>query len=275
MSAWFKKLFGKEASKPDASFVASCAENPSGARAYLASDQARLGAEIEEVFRAYDARLASLASRVKTLSEDDLAREMESIREAQDGLRRIVRRFQAALKSTAELDQELDGWEGHPGDEATLHADHPLIRSEIVRSELLLRHEEKLREQKKDRTGSGRFVDPGLSSMGGLSRQDDGKEQEWDARNVYSPPLNSSQGMLQVQVHEIDPVRIPDEAQLIAAIRDAVRETNRWHALENHEHTQDAADQVRQMKQLHGILKRLDAQKGIRRDRSAYWPEMQ
>jgi hypothetical protein len=166
------------------------------------------------------------------------------------------------------LDQELDGWEGHPGDEATLHADHPLIRSEIARSELLLRNEEKLRQQKKDAQLVGWSVDPDLG-------REDVVSEGWDARNVYSPPMNSNQGMLQVQVHEVDPVRIPDEAQLIAAIRDAVRETNRWHALENHEHTQDAADQVRQMKQLHGILKRLDAQKGIRRDRSAYWPEMQ
>lgn len=165
MSTWFKKLFGKEASKPDASFVASCEENPSGARAYLAADQSRLGAEIEEMFRAYDARLASLASRVKTLSEADLAREMESIREAQDSLRRIVRRFQAALKTTSELDQELDGWEGHPGDEASLHADHPLVRSEIARSELLLRNEDKLREKKTANTDSEQSMDSRRSAI--------------------------------------------------------------------------------------------------------------
>ena len=77
-----------------------------------------------------------------------------------------------------------------------------------------------------------------------------------------------------MQVHEVDPVHIPDEASLIAAIRDAVRETNRWHALDLSQHTQDAVDQVRQMQQLHAILKRLDRQQGIRRDRSDLWPEI-
>ncbi|MCC7357583.1 hypothetical protein IT408_03715 [Candidatus Uhrbacteria bacterium] len=267
MNAWFKKLLGKKSITVDAGLVTSYDVNDASVRSKLATDQARLGEEIEEMFRAYDSRLMSLAQRVNSLSEADLARETESIRQSQDSLRRIIRRFQAGLKSTTDLDQELDGWDGHPQDEGALLADHPLVRAEIARSELILRDEERLRKQKTERAHLS-------MNHVGYKHEDLDIEKNTDSEQILNSIPNTATEMLHIQVHHVDPVRYPDENQLIAAIRDAVRETNRWHAKENTEFTQDAVDQVRQLKYLHGILKRLDLQKGIRRDRSVYWPDM-
>lgn len=256
MSAWFRKLFQKEASNPDASFVEPTAR-PSAARAFLAQDQTRLAQEIEEMYGLYDQRLQSLATRIKTLSEDDLARELESLREAQDDLRTLIRRFQVALKGTEELHRELDGWQGQKHDRSPLHADHPLVRSEIIRSELALRDEDRLRQEalpiEPEPPVSLPFVAP-LSAFPS-SRQ--------DAPEAY-----------RILIHEVDPVQVPSEVHLIQAIREAVRETNRWHAVHPSQHSQDAVDQAKQLKYLHAILRRLDKQQGITRDRSLYWPEM-
>lgn len=252
MSAWFKKLFQKEASKPDASFLQPI-QPASAARTFLSQDQARIAKEIEEMYGLYDQRLQSLALRIKTLSEDDLARELESLREAQDDLRTIVRRFQAALKGTEELERELDGWEGQTHDRSPIHADHPLVRSEIIRSELTLRDEETLRQGARPLAPEMEFLPP---------------PSEPRPSNVSSAPA------YEVRVHEVDPVRVPSEAHLLQAIREAIRETNRWHAVHPSQYSQDAVDQAKQLKYLHAILRRLDKQQGITRDRSLYWPEM-
>ncbi len=250
MPRWFNKLFKHEvAPLSGAPFVEKCVENPSGARAFLAADQARLGKEIEEMYAAYDERLASLAGRVKTLSEEDLAREMDSIREAQDELRRIVRRFQTALKSTDELNRELDGWSSHPGDGLEVHADHPMVRAELVRSELAARNVEAMRQSFEER-------------------------QEENAETMEQVAHSAKPDIFEILVHEVDPRMVPDEPSLLAAIREAAREAAKWHGLPQELHSQDAVDQVKQFKDLHAYLKRWDRERGVRRDRSHLWPDI-
>ncbi len=209
------------------------------AREALTADQAALAEDIEHTFDALDARVQALARRLRELSPAEVVRETTSIREAHDGLRRIVRRFQASLKSTSELERELAGWQEHPT-QGELHADHPVVRAEIARSELSVRRPEKLAQEQ--------------------------PKKQMPVTSI-KVPVETSQGPLEVQVHEVSPRLIPDEKHLLAAIREATREAERWHGHTTDCHGQEAFDQVHLVRDLHAILKRLDRQNGVRRDR--------
>ena len=221
-----------------ASFAARCLDDVAGAREMLTADQKALAEDIEHTFDALDARVQVLARRLRDMSPEDIERETASIREAHDGLRRVVRRFQASLKSTHELERELSGWQEHSA-EGELHADHPTVRAEIARSELTVRKPEMLREQRSKMPPSSIRV-----------------------------PIQTSQGDFEVKVHEVNSRLIPDESGLLAAIREATREAERWHGQVSSSYGQDAVDQVRLVRDLHAILKRLDRERGVRRDRT-------
>ncbi len=104
----------------------------------LKAEQRALAEEVERLFRVFDERLRALAERTHELSPEALIGEAKMISEAQDGLRRVLRRFDATAKSTEELEQELGEWQQREED-SPLHADHPSIRAEIVHSELVCR----------------------------------------------------------------------------------------------------------------------------------------
>ncbi len=234
---FFRKLLKKEApTSVDASFAKRCVENLDGARAELTADQSALAQDIEKTFEALDERLYQLATRLRELPKEEVERESRSIREAHDSLRRVVRRFQAAMKGSEELEHELQGWQEHPG-EAGMHADHPLVRAEIARSELAVRDVEQMKKAK---------AAPATS---------------------IKIPVETTQGRMEVKVHEVDARMIPDEKSLLAAIYEATREAERWHGLTPEKFSQDAVDQVRLVRDLNGILKRLDKANGIKRDR--------
>ncbi len=107
----------------------------------LQEEQARLSAELEQAFRAFDKRTRSLAKRLARMVNDGAKmKELKSIRDEQEELWRVVRRFQAAGRSNRELETELGEWLGREESSVrTSHPDHPSARAEIVASELRIR----------------------------------------------------------------------------------------------------------------------------------------
>lgn len=125
-----------------------CLEDPDGALAMLQEEQGRVAQELEETFLAYDRKLRGMAERLARRSQgvrgaEDGApssQELDRMREEQRQLWRLVRRAQAASRSTRGLERELQEWRGHgPVMVPFGHPDHPETRAEIVASELRMR----------------------------------------------------------------------------------------------------------------------------------------
>jgi len=115
--------------------------DPVGRLAELQDEQRRIADELEDTFIAYDRKLQGAAKRIASLGADSLTpKEWERLRAEQLELWRLLRRAQAAQRSTRALAREVEEWravdsgvlpEGHP--------DHPETRAEIVESELRVR----------------------------------------------------------------------------------------------------------------------------------------
>jgi len=243
-----------------AAFIRVCEEDPEEARAMLAADQSALAREIEMTFEVYDARLEELATRVHALSPAEFKREAKKIREAQDGLRRALRRLEVSAKTAKELERELKLWQDRTND-APLHADHPSFRSEIIASELRSRGLT-VKEDVKVPAPEGEriFATPKSENAALWLTQMERSEPEEEE----TPPAD--------QVHE--PLTMPQVEYLLQAIREATHEAERWHAVPPEEQDEEAVLQVRQLRDLHAALKKIDREQGVSRDRIelAVWP---
>ena len=211
-------------------------EGLSQAKAVLAAEQAELAREVEGLLRAYNEKVESLAWRVRSLPPQASAAEVAHIREIQRELKLVVQRLDAAVKSRQELEKDLVDWrERESGSQ----------RAEIIRSELRIRGLGE--EMPADLPGIGVDYRP-LSQCGPFARKigdlDDGRE-DWNEEDLL----------------------FLDEEQLVAAIRDATREAERWHAIPEEELDEDALAQVHHVRELNALLKRLDRQRGVERDR--------
>lgn len=200
----------------------------------LESEQRGLAADLERLFVAYDEQMGSLAARLSRMDDATLEREWEAVKRQQTDIRRLLQRFETSVRSRQDLERELAAWEARTdGDE----------RAEIIRSELAVR-------------GVRRDLRPVLAAPEPMeaSEIDDAPE---DADNPIAriPPL--------------DPESLPEVSteHLLAAIRDAVREADRWHAVPKDAMGEDALVQLHHVRDLHAMLRRLDRRKGIRRDR--------
>lgn len=134
--------------------------------AELQEEQGRLSAELEKAFLAYDKKTRILAKQLAKWTESGAeSKELERLRKDQEDLWRIVRRTQAAARTTRQLETELREWADH-GETAArrTHPDHPKTRAEIVSSELRLRGRDPsgLMGERTDESfeGSARDVDP-------------------------------------------------------------------------------------------------------------------
>ena len=245
-----------------AAFIRVCEEDPARAKALLAADQMSLAQEIEETFQAYDERLEELASRTHRLSAKEVKHEAKRIRQAQDALRRALRRVEVSAKTAKELERELSLWEERENDAQDLHADHPAVRAEMIRSELAVRGTEvpqRMREipvavnvetEEADEEPAMKPVNAALwLTQDAAEAGDEGSEEEEE----ISAPLST-----------------PEAEHLLRAILEATREAERWHALPAEEHDEDTLYQLHQVRELHAALKRLDRENSIRRDRMAY-----
>jgi hypothetical protein len=220
------------------------------ARRQLCEEQRALSSDIEKLFRVYDAKVRQLSSRLQGLSAEELEREVQDIRQTQDALKRLVRRAEVSTKTTSQLERELAGWESR-GAEGELHADHPLIRAELIRSELLSR-------DPRSGVGSAR---PIMSSSLELAAP----------RVEASEAIPLDEPVVEERSQQVPVVFLPeiDATQLLAAIRDATREAERWHGVPDVQHDDEALAQLHHVRDLHAILKRLDRRRGVRRDRLA------
>jgi hypothetical protein len=117
-----------------------CEQDPLGALAELQEEQGRIAQELEETFVAYDQKLQTMARRLARQQEIPAPKELADVRQEQLELWRLVRRAQAASRSTRELERELAEW-AERQDTAVPHGhpDHPRTRSEIIGSELRAR----------------------------------------------------------------------------------------------------------------------------------------
>jgi hypothetical protein len=242
-----------------ATFIAVCEEDPQRAKALLAADQMSLAQEIEETFRVYDERLEELASRTHDLSPKEVKREAKRIRASQDALRRALRRVEVSAKTAKELERELSLWEERENDAAELHADHPAVRAEMIRSEMTVRGtppRQNRRESPNDTPVlSGIIANPAPANVALFLTQD------------LRPKIEER---LMDEVEEpVEALPSPDAEHLLRAILEATREAERWHALPMEEHGEDALYQLHQVRELHAALKHLDREQGIRRDRVA------
>lgn len=105
----------------------------------LQREQMRLAGELESLLAAYDKKSRKLSARLARamLGGDVSPAELAKLAEEQEALWRLIRRGQAAGRSTRALEQELREWcsrsDAYVGKH---HPDHPEQRREFVASEL-------------------------------------------------------------------------------------------------------------------------------------------
>ncbi len=220
-------------------FERLCLENPERALAALQQGHRDLADEFERVYQDYERTLENTAIRLKTMKPSDLHREIRSLRDVHDALRRTLRRLDASMRSASEIERELGEWRTREKEGGPWHADHPKVRAEILRSELSVREEKPLN------------VIPLESSPFAETPEQCRYEIVSDESR-----LSYSQEM---QLPEVT------AEQLIHAIRHANREAERWH--ESPEIGRDAIDEVKELRRLHAMLKQRDRESGTMRDR--------
>lgn len=217
----------------------------------LAAEQAELSREIERLFLAYDERVQDLAMRVRDLPPDASEEEARRLRDIQTDLQLVVRRLDAAIKSRQDLERELSNWRSRGNGEEGKR------RAEIIKSELAIR---------------GGDLPESEESYDSIVIEDLVKDRP--KTNILA---GAEDEIVEVPVQEIEeeeevpePLRVPDVEHLLAAIREATREAERWHAIPVEDHDEDALLQVKHVKELNGILKQLDRDQGIERDRMEF-----
>lgn len=220
-------------------FERLCLENPERALTALQQGHRDLADEFERVYKDYERTLENTALRLKTMKPCDLHREIRTLRDVHDALRRTLRRLDASMRSAAEIEREFGEWRTRENEGGPWHADHPKVRAEILRSELSVREEKPLK------------VIPIESSPFVKAFEQEGREISSD-----EPSISYSR---ETQLPEIS------VEHLIQAIRNGNREAERWH--ESPEISRDAIDGVKELRRLHAILKQRDRESGTMRDR--------
>jgi len=232
-----------------ASFERLCAEDPSSARDALMRDQRDLLDEFERTYALHRAKVADLVARAEGMPATDIRREAAALRESQDAIRRILRRIDASAQSASDLMAELREWEAREGEDGTRHADHPDVRAEIIRSELRSRgHQTDLQATPIEESPFGRLgcaiSEPHVVTAFSVAPpSEDAFDRDADMGEMTSC----------------------DTETLIRLIRETTREAERWHGQPEQDH--EVVDDLRRLRDLHAILKRLDREGGATRDR--------
>lgn len=224
-------------------FIKKCVgSDPEDLHKLIEKEQKELEREVVETTEAIQFRMKVLMQKIKELPLKSVQSDLETIRAAQDELRRLMRRYAASAKHSLELERELELWQQRMDEEGALHADHPKVRSEIIRSELLSR----------GITVPERQISKPQAIP--ISSKEVSSTKETD-RFENSPAFTPH----------------PDTAYLIQAIREATKEAELWHAQysENPLYFKEAIDQVRQVRDMHAALKKIDKSQGVHRDRVA------
>ncbi|MBU1034353.1 hypothetical protein KKF59_04010 [Patescibacteria group bacterium] len=252
--SWLDNLWRRFLKKPPLSgcfdpavFERLCLENPQAAIEALQCEQRDLAAQFEATCLAYQDRLNDLALKLNDLEPKELRRESKALREAQDSIRKNLRRLEASMMNAAELERELKEWSARQDESGPRHADHPDVRAEILRSELAVR----------SRKIALRAIAPEESPFAGAKVHS----------SQFSMPSGDVKAENEAELVEEKDAELPepDVVHLIEAIRQGTREAERWHEVMSPD--AEALEQVKQMKSLHAALKQKDRKDGIRRDR--------
>jgi hypothetical protein len=220
-------------------FERLCLENPQRALVAFQQGHRDLADEFERVYQDYERTLENTAIRLKTMDSKDLHREIRTLRDVHDALRRTLRRLDASMLSASEIERELGEWRMREKEGGPWHADHPKVRAEILRSELTVREERPL------------TVIP-LESSPFAETSEQGRYEIVSDESRFSDSRETKLPEVSVE-------------QLIHAIRHANREVERWH--ESPEIGRDAVDEIKELRRLHAILKQRDRENGTMRDR--------
>lgn len=235
---------------PSRSRGATCetSEDAMRLRGVLEQDQRAIAQNLEGLFQAYDSRVREMSEQLHGMSEIEIETESESLAQSQDELKQLTRRLETAVLSRQQLERELGEWQDRAEECGPMHADHPKIRAEIVRSEIALRE-------------AYRCPFSSCSSL------------EWCADDVF---MDENHGEMEEGQDDISPfqeemrrMQAVSPEQIIEAIREATREAERWHATSEERYGQDALDQMHHVRDLHAILKEIDREQGTSRDRVA------
>lgn len=225
----------------------------------LQEEQSRLSAELEKAFLAYDRKTRTLAKRLAKWADGDAEPvELERLREEQEDLWRVVRRTQAAVRSTRDLETELREWADrsdtsmHPA-----HPDHPAARTEIVSSELRLRGRDPdalvRMSSSEPFEGSARDVDPVSDVLEAAMNE---PEEEAPLEEEVIPVIVGAPWDTEAVEH------------LIREIEDCGREIRRANAHEDRDQfAGEIVIMLKDMRRLHAELRSRDRAAGIRRYR--------
>jgi len=230
-----------------AAFERLCEEDPVAARDALFLDQRELTDELERTYATYQEKLKGLEARIRCIPASEVKQEAEGLREAQDSIRKTLRRIEASARSARDLEAELLEWEARQGEDGPLHADHPDVRVEIVRSELVTRGSAPdMRAIPMEETPFGRVGCVMPARM------------ETEGETVEMP--------INLEDEDIE-LPDPDPDQLVRTIRQMTREAERGLSVPDPE--PEAIEDLRRLRELHALLKRLDRERGATRDRIA------
>jgi hypothetical protein len=211
-------------------------------------EQRLLEQDVREATALLATETRRLSARIAIMPPDIAKAETEALAKAQDALKRLMRRYAAALKRSEELERELALWQARRDEAGERHADHPATRAEVIRSELAVR-------------GIVPAEPPALvplSALGSGVGVGEGTE--------------ASSAALSSELEEIVYAPHPDTVHLIQAIREATREAERWHGYHSDDPLSyaEAVDQLRHVRSLHAALKILDRRAGVDRDRLTF-----
>ncbi len=222
-------------------------------RGVLEQEQRAIAQNLEGLFQVYDVRVREMAERLHGMSDAEIETESESLAQAQDELKQLTRRLETAVKSRQQLERELGEWQDRAGEGGPIHADHPVARAEIVRSEIALREA---------------YRKPRTSCVSAQCCSSD---------HCNQPDIESETNIATTDEFVEEPIRMEklSPEQMIGIIREATKEAERWHATVQAQHSQDALDQMHHVRDLHALLKQIDRNQGIRRDRVALAVRMQ
>jgi hypothetical protein len=228
-----------------ASFERLCEEDPAAARDALSLDQRELAEELERTYGTYLEKIKGLETRIRDLPASEVRKEATTLREAQDGIRRTLRRIEASSRSARDLEAELLEWEARRGEAGPLHADHPDVRLEIARSELDAR---------------GACPDVRVIPL---------EESPFGRIGCIMPSqYDTAREPLEIEAEDgLEDLELPmpDPDHLVLTIRQMTREVERGFSVQNP--GQETVEDLRRLRELHALLKRLDRERGATRDR--------
>jgi hypothetical protein len=213
----------------------------------LEREQRMLAHTLEGMLKGLENRLMTLGKRVRqTMHGGAGERDASHIRNEQAALWRVVRRLQAANRTTHALEQELREWSSRDGNgRSSADPDHPRTRAEFIASELRSR---------------GKAVDPGLL------QEAPHEGSAHDAGRAFEFVTSSSEP---ADAEAEPPVWMHAEATCLEdEIGSCIREMNRM--LAHPDRASLAAELLgfaKQLKELHGHLRVHDRLTGERRNR--------